>query len=348
MAINLNQLKEDVKDKMFFRNRRLQSRLPLAFPMVLNVELTNICTENCIWCPREAMTRPKGFMKFELFKKVIDEASGFPKLRKLFMHWMGEPLLHPEFMKFAEYAKNKDVAEAIEIATNGVALTEDKMKRMIELGIDELFISIDAATSEKYTSLKNTDNFRTIQENIDRAAKLKKALRAKLPFIRVKFLETDANIEQKKQFKDRWAGTADSVFFEKDLSVWNAKSEKVNKNIGQMECYRRNYGNLTKRYPCDRLWYLLAVHWDGKVSPCVCDWNGEDTIGDLNYQTIEELWRGDVLMKYRAHHINNEYNKISVCDVCTKWGTRNMGDWLLRHKERALSEPKMSKILNQL
>lgn len=341
--MNFQQIKESIKDKMFFRRKRLQSRVPLPFPMVLNIELTNKCTENCIWCPRDAMSRPQGFMGHRLFEKIIDETALHPKLRRLYIHWMGEPLLHPEFLGLVEYAKLKDIAEMIVIATNGVLLSREKIRKLIELEIDELYISIDAATPEKYTEVKNTNNFNLIKSNIEEAAALKRELKAKLPFIRVKFLETDANIGQKDIFRRQWKGIADSIFFEKDLSIWNGKSIKVNKNIGRMGCYLRNYGNLKRRYPCDRLWYLLAVHWDGKVSPCVCDWDGENIIGDLNSEKIGELWYNEALTHYRHCHINGFYEEIKLCSFCTKWGTRNMGDWLLKHKKRALSRPQFSK-----
>lgn len=337
--MNWQQIKETLNNSMFIRKRRLQSRVPLEFPMVLNIELTNRCTENCIWCPRDGMKRTQGFMDFNLFKKIIDEAAQYPKLRKLFVHWMGEPLLHPEFLECMKYAGSKKVAEMILIATNGVRLTEKIMRGLIEAQIDELYISIDAATPEKYALLKKTNHFDLIKANIKMAMELKRQSKAKLPFIRVKFLETDLNIEQVDMFKSDWSKIADSVFVERDLSIWDGTSQKVNQNIKKMKTYLKNYGDLDARYPCDRLWYLMAVQCTGKVSPCVCDWNGENTIGDANIHTLAEIWYGDELKKYRAHHVNQTYNELKLCGPCDRWGTRHMGDWLLKHKERALSVP---------
>lgn len=338
--MNFSQIKEQIKDRMFFRRKRLQARIPLSFPLVINIELTNKCTENCIWCPRDAMTREQGFMKFDIFKKMIDEIPKGQKLRRLYVHWMGEPLLHPEFLRFVEYAKSKDVAEMIVIATNGVLLNKEMMKGMTDLKIDELFIAIDAASPQSYLEFKNTGHFNILKDNVEQAVSLRKKMGKKLPFIRVKFLETDRNIHEKDIFKRQWKGVADSIFFEKDLSIWDGKSDKVNKFIKSMKCYLKNYGDLPVRYPCDRLWYLLAIHWDGAVSPCVCDWNGENVIGDVKRQSIKEIWHSDILMNYRANHINGTFEKIKLCSVCTRWGTRNMGDWLTKHKERALSKSK--------
>jgi MoaA/NifB/PqqE/SkfB family radical SAM enzyme len=337
--MNLQQIREKIKDSKLFRKKRLQSRIPLAFPMVLNVELTNRCTENCIWCPRDSMDRTQGFMDISLFRKVIEEASHYPKLRKLFVHWMGEPLLHPNFLECMEYASSKKIAEMILIATNGVLLTEKIMKGLIETQVDELFISVDAASPALYERLKHTKHFETIKHNIEQAMAIKKQMKAKLPFIRVKFLETDLNAGEIDLFKQQWSKNADSIFIEKDLSIWDGKSQKVNANIKGMKSYLKNYGDLQDRYPCDRLWYLLAIQWNGKVSPCVCDWNGENAVGDANVQSLAEIWYGDSLKNYRYQHVNKTFHELSLCGTCDRWGTRHMGDWLFKFKEKALSLP---------
>jgi len=342
--MNLQQIREKIKDSRLFRKKRLQSRIPLEFPMVLNVELTNRCTEKCIWCPRDSMDRTQGFMDMLLFRKIIEEASHYPKLRKLFVHWMGEPLLHPNFLEFMEYASSKKIAEMILIATNGVLLTEEIMKGLIETQVDELYISIDAASPGMYERLKHTKHFENIKHNIEQAMAIKKQMKAKLPFVRVKFLETDLNAEEIDVFKQQWGKNADSVVIEKDLSIWDGKSQKVNTNIKGMKSYLKNYGDLKNRYPCDRLWYLLAIQWNGKVSPCVCDWNGENDVGDVNDQTLAEIWHSDALRNYRYQHVNQAYHELSLCGICDRWGTRNMGDWLLKNKERALSVPARNKV----
>ena len=338
--MNLTQLKEKFANSVFCRNKRLQSKVPLKFPFVVNLELTNICTENCIWCPQESMTRPRGFMQFDLFKKLIDEMAQHQKLRRLYIHWMGEPLLHPQFLDFIEYAKKKNVAEMIVIATNGVLLNESNMKKLIELQIDELYISIDAGSAETYKQLKNTDNFDTISENIKRASALKKKMKSQLPYLKVKFLETDANFHEKQIFKKLMSKVVDEVYYEKDLSTWDGTNERVNKYINGMKCYLNNYGNLVKRYPCDRLWYSLAVNWEGKVFPCVCDWNGNSSIGDANSELLGDVWYNDQLVNLRKLHLDGRFAEVGLCRECTKWGKRNMGDWLTNNKERAISRPR--------
>jgi radical SAM protein with 4Fe4S-binding SPASM domain len=337
--MNIAQLKERIKNISFLKKKRLQSKVPLRFPFLLNIELTNICTERCIWCPQDEITRPKGFIDVGLFKKIIDECARYERLRRLYVHWMGEPLLHPKIVEMLEYAKKKNIAEMIVIATNGTHLSEKIMKELIRLEIDELYLSIDAGTEDTYKRLKGTKSFNKIESNIRNAMELKKKLHAKLPYLRLKYLDMDQNNHEIGLFKRKWETIVDTIFFEDDFNIWNGASNRVNESVVHTDAYKRNYGNLDERYPCDRLWYMLAIHWDGKVSPCVCDWDGKTIVGDLASSSLREIWYSEKMREFRGNHLNNEFDRIEMCKVCTRWGTRNMGDWLTKHKEKALLLP---------
>lgn len=337
--MNLAQVKDKIKNIHFLKKRRLQSKAPLQFPFLLNVELTNVCSEKCVWCPQGEMTRHQGFMDPDLFKSIIDECSQHEKLRRLYVHWMGEPLLHPKALDLLEYAKKKDVAEMIVIATNGTGMSERTVKGLIELQIDELYVSIDAGTAKTYEELKGTDNFDQIEENIRTTMRLKKEMGAKLPYLKLKCMKIDQNKEEWELFNDKWAPIVDEIFMEEDFRSWDGASEKVNGAVENTDAYKKNYGNLVERYPCDRLWYMLAIQWDGKVSGCVHDWDGKDIVGDLAESSIGEIWYGEKMREFRRDHINGNYGNIDMCRNCTTWGTRNMGDWLTKNKEKALSVP---------
>ena len=47
----------------------------LPLPTVLMIENTNLCNAECVMCPRDTLSRKRGFMDFGLFEKIIKEAS---------------------------------------------------------------------------------------------------------------------------------------------------------------------------------------------------------------------------------------------------------------------------------
>jgi len=71
----------------------------------IQIEITNACIHSCSNCTRFCGHYPKPyFMSFEQFREALDSMVGFPKMTG-FMG--GEPLLHPDFEKFCDYALSK-------------------------------------------------------------------------------------------------------------------------------------------------------------------------------------------------------------------------------------------------
>jgi len=68
------------------------------FPTFLWIEPTNKCNLRCIICPNKLIPKEDtGFMEWDLFKKVIDEAKDFGSIIALYIR--GESLLHPDLFK---------------------------------------------------------------------------------------------------------------------------------------------------------------------------------------------------------------------------------------------------------
>ena len=64
---------EEYKELIVRRTRRVSGLLPSH----LAIETTNICNSTCKFCPSIKQTRKKGVMDFDLFKKIIDDASQY-------------------------------------------------------------------------------------------------------------------------------------------------------------------------------------------------------------------------------------------------------------------------------
>lgn len=71
----------------------------------IQIEITNACIHSCSNCTRFCGHHSAPyFMSFDTFKEAIDSMVGYPNMTG-FMG--GEPLLHPEFEKFCDYALSK-------------------------------------------------------------------------------------------------------------------------------------------------------------------------------------------------------------------------------------------------
>ena len=95
-----------------FKNRLLTTvdylrKAPIVrgLPMEISVEPTNNCDLKCIFCPRSKMKREKGNMDFSLFKKIIDEVSGYAELIEFGMY--GEHLWYPHIIEAIKHCRHK-------------------------------------------------------------------------------------------------------------------------------------------------------------------------------------------------------------------------------------------------
>ena len=59
----------------------------------VDMELTNQCGSECLMCPREFITRPKGMMSEDVFNIVSDKLT--KKGTLITLSGMGDPLSHP-------------------------------------------------------------------------------------------------------------------------------------------------------------------------------------------------------------------------------------------------------------
>ena len=67
---------------------------------------------------------------------------------------------------------------------------------------------------------------------------------------------------------------------------------------------------------CDQPWRHAAILWDGRVAPCCNFYDGQFVLGDLNQNSMAEVWNGDSIVKFREQHITKKRKQIKECATC--------------------------------
>ncbi len=285
-------------------------RCKADFPLVLNVEPTNACNLRCTCCPREKTVLHQGvnYLPIETFKKIIDEAAQYGRLIMLNLHKDGEPLLHKQLPDMVAYAKKRNVSDLIHLNTNGTLLNSLIGKRLLEVGIDDITISIDAAYPETYSNLKQSQNFDQLTKGIESFIEYRNKIGASTT-IRVKIMELDQiTIEEIEAFHGRWEGLADEV---QVTGVHNWSGAISNLTVTDE--------TTPNRYPCGLLWYALAVNSNGDVSVCNVDWDYSGVVGNVYKKSLHNIWTDIPMRKIRRAHLSSQWNCISVCNQCVVW-----------------------------
>ncbi len=303
-------------------------------PVCLYLETTNRCNLLCVTCPRTyEQLEPEADMPWEMFTSLIDQ---YPKIARVVLHGIGEPMLVKDIAERVKYLKDRNIY--VLFNTNGTLLNDKNGRALIEAGLDELRVSLDAAESEVYQMVRGKDFFAKIVENVRNFTRLQRELNAPKPrvslwltglretvdqlpnFVRVAH---DVGVTevylQRLVFFDEGANglaRAESALFEHTTKAEEeliAEAERVAKELGIMfsasgavdpgESIRMQRTDAPWSL-CRRPWSLMYITANGRVLPCcIAPFSmkgyGSFTLGDATQNSLREIWNGSEYQRFR-------------------------------------------------
>jgi hypothetical protein len=175
-------------------------------PSRLYIECTAACNISCAQAccaPETGITRTRhaGMLDFELFRRVIDEAG--PALGRVDFFNYGEAFLHKRAIEMCEYIKARFPHIYLYTSTNGLAFTEEQVRRLVHSGIDEVTFSIDGATAESYAKYRRRGDFEKAIRNLRAAAAEKKRAGRDLPFVNWRYILFTHNDSDEEMLRAR-------------------------------------------------------------------------------------------------------------------------------------------------
>jgi MoaA/NifB/PqqE/SkfB family radical SAM enzyme len=146
-------------------------------PVCLYLEVTNRCNLLCETCPRTfEELEPPADMSWELFTKIVDQS---PNIARAVLHGVGEPMLVRDLPRMVRYLKDRGVY--VLFNTNGTLMRPAKFQSLIETGLDELRVSLDAADAKTYKLVRGKDFFGRIVRDVRKFTEYQRATDAKTP-----------------------------------------------------------------------------------------------------------------------------------------------------------------------
>ena len=131
-------------------------------PVCLYLEVTNRCNLLCTTCPRTFEDlEPPADMSWALFTRIVDQ---LPNIARVVLHGVGEPMMVKALPRMVRYLKAR--GSYVLFNTNGTLLTPKKGAELGEAGLDELRVSLDAATPESFRLVRGRDMFERICGNL--------------------------------------------------------------------------------------------------------------------------------------------------------------------------------------
>lgn len=279
---------------------------PLPFPRRINVEPTNHCNQRCRLCPRLGFTRPLGFLPMAIFERIADECAG--RDTALWLHFLGEPLLHRDVVAMVRYARRAGVAR-VGLSTNGVSLRGALADDLLASGLDRLECSIDAGDRDAYRAARGRDHWERVVANVRGFLERKRALGLDAPVTSIQFMRTPEVEAQLAGLVDAWRphlGPRDFVMTIDPTPFGDA-----------IEVEPRERGGA--RPPCRWLFESLMILQDGTVTMCGADWDAHAPLGSVATHSIAEIWHGAEAERRRKAHLAGRFDEVGPCASCRDW-----------------------------
>lgn len=298
------------------KRNKLEEVIPLDGPYTVAIDPCNLCNFKCNFCAiqskDEKLSFKKQLMSLELFKKIIDDLKAFPhKLKILRINGQGEPLLNPCICEMIKYAKESNVADYIEMITNGSRLNPALNRELIDSGIDRIRISIEALDEAGYREIAGTKidfeefigNIRDLHEISGECEIYCKIVDVAVP------TESD-----KKRFFELFSEICDRIFIDNVIPLWS-DFEELSAVTATVE--KGMHGQQVKDVlVCPYSFYSLIINSDGEVTACCADWKRKLVFGNLKKDSLQEIWQGDKLKAFWIQMLKGNKNRYEMCSKC--------------------------------
>lgn len=306
----------------------------IAPPVCLYLEVTNRCNLLCETCPRTFEDlEPPADMSWELFTFIIDQV---PNIARVVMHGVGEPMLVKNLPQMIRYLKARGIYTLFN--TNGTLLTPRKQRELIETGLDELRVSVDAADGQTFLAVRGKDMFNRIVRNISSFTALQEQMGATNPLVSMWLTGLKETIAQLPDFVRLAASLGVKevhlqrlVFDEAGLGLARSESAlfghtkaEEDDAIGAAQVVAESVGvrlnasgatepglslkAFEKEQPwstCRRPWSLMYFTAHGRALPCcIAPFSARGyenyTLGDATQQSLREIWNSPAYRDFRA------------------------------------------------
>lgn len=272
--------------------------------MQVQTEVTNHCQAACVFCHWPNMVRPRGIMSMDLFRKIVDESATIPEVNQFTLTGLGETLIDKNLIERLKYARKKlPKLDTLDIYTNGTLLTDKLIGELVGL-VDMLYISLNAVDAEQRRQIMKLDDYEQVKEQCHKAIKKSKGTRTK---VIIKCVGSKDLLEagDAELFLNEWGPPHDqggNAFIHLEGN-WAGDTYKM-RTIPRRACFRA----LTQ----------IMILWDGRVSLCCFDGEGKVVLGDLNKQTIREVYNSEKAVNLRLAHVEGRRHELELCRGCTQ------------------------------
>jgi len=285
---------------------RLKDVIPLKTPYVVQFAPSSLCNLKCSYCIQSSQEIGKRqVMNWAVFLEMCNQIGEFKeKLKQINMAGWGEPLFNKNLPQMVSHIKEMDITEKVAITTNGVLLTKDYSRALLDAGVDSIRISLQGMSDKMYREISNTPiNFQAFVDQIKYFYEHKKNC-----YVYIKVADIGLSKGEDKLFYATFKDITDAMYIETIRPMFGIPDEKdVNK-----------YGQHHKPVlVCPQPFFMLNVTATGDITPC-CGYYDPTEFGNITNTTLKKVWESPKMAFFKDMLLRRERNSQMVYPICNK------------------------------
>lgn len=312
---------------------------PNEFLRSIHIEIAEACNERCIHCYIPSQYK-MGLIDSTLFYRIIEEGRDLNIIHVTISG--GEPLLHKDISGFLKRCRELDLS--VNVLTNLTLLTDDiifEMKRNNLLSVQVSLYSMIPEVHDSITMLKGS--FEKTKAGILRLCEEGIPVQISCPIIKQN-KDSYVDVLHWGKSQNIAVATEPVIFAAYDHSGCNLENRlsltelenvlSTQMQEGYAETFRKDAQAKEKKARndpiCSVCRYSFCVNANGMVFPCA-GWQN-NVIGDLNHETIQEIWeKSEKIQQLRQIKWDNfpkciECKDKGYCTVCMMWNSNENFD----------------------
>ncbi len=314
----MNEIKNKLNGKKYYR--------------IVDIELTNACNMNCMFCPRDC-TPPQGIMNIETFKCATERAVEMGNLKLIQLCGLGEPLLHPKAVEMVDYLNKKNID--FNVSTNASLLTSELSRRLIDAGLKSITFSV-SGLNQKYEQI-HKDDFPKIKSNILNFLKIVNG-QCKIQMAVTVF---DKNKDDIDDIRKNWENEGVSKFF---FFEYNNRGGLIDKGYyftqSKKFCGEAKKIMIDNKIPHECLTPFMSVFigWNGNYYLCCNDYKKNYALGTVFDSTIDEI-------DDRKRNLLN--SDCYICGKCDTYPLNIIREYMFRVEKNEATENQLNKKIEE-
>lgn len=274
------------------------------------VEITNVCNLSCNFCPKTR--REVKFIEIDEFRHVLSEIRPFTDY--IYLHLMGEPLLHPKLAQLLAEANSAGLK--VNITTNGTLLPKQEDVLLQSKALRQINVSLHSFEANE-VNMTLFEYVKSVLQFIQKAQQTSKIISS----IRLWNMDSEklqgANelnrmiLELIESYFPQEQSIAKMLLGEKRIKL----GERVYLNMAEkFQWPDINHAEMNRKVFCYGLRDQIGILVDGTVVPCCLDSEGVISLGNIYEQSFS-----DIIVCERAQKIYDGFsNRKAVEELCQK------------------------------